>query len=93
MRLRSPSLFLTILGMLERWLTRVVRVETPRPSLVTGLHFQRSKLALIGSRGVEIMDLESMRSVSLSLPPPSFKLTEPPTRQHHDRPGPPSLAK
>lgn len=32
-----------------------------RPSLVTSLQFQRSKLALIGSRGVEIMDLESMR--------------------------------
>ena len=44
-----------------------------RPSLVTGLHFQRSKLALIGSRGVEIMDLESMRCVRaqtlLPLPP------------------------
>lgn len=34
-----------------------------RPSLVTGLYFQRSKLALIGSRGIEIMDLDSMRSV------------------------------
>jgi len=37
------------------------------------LHFQRSKLALIGSRGVEIMDLESMRCVRaqtlLPLPP------------------------
>lgn len=38
-----------------------------RPSLVTGLHFQRSKLALIGSRGVEIMDLESMRHVHSSM--------------------------
>ncbi|GAA5854952.1 hypothetical protein JCM8547_002320 [Rhodosporidiobolus lusitaniae] len=35
------------------------------PSLVTGLHFQRSKLALIGSRGVEIMDLESMRTMTV----------------------------
>jgi hypothetical protein len=39
-----------------------------RPSLVTGLHFQRSKLALIGSRGVEIMDLETMRFVPSSPP-------------------------
>ncbi|GAA6008068.1 hypothetical protein JCM10207_007016 [Rhodosporidiobolus poonsookiae] len=45
------------------------------PSLVTGLYFQRSKLALIGSRGVEIMDLESMRTMTV----PDF----PPTR--HDR--------
>ncbi|GAA5841736.1 hypothetical protein JCM11251_007070 [Rhodosporidiobolus azoricus] len=35
------------------------------PSLVTGLHFQRSKLALIGSRGVEIMDLETMRTMTV----------------------------
>ncbi|GAA5849156.1 hypothetical protein JCM9279_005806 [Rhodotorula babjevae] len=41
------------------------------PSLVTGLHFQRSKLALIGSRGVEIMDLESMRTMTVPDFPPS----------------------
>ncbi|GAA5879401.1 hypothetical protein JCM1840_006035 [Sporobolomyces johnsonii] len=35
------------------------------PSLVTSLQFQRSKLALIGSRGVEIMDLESMRTMTV----------------------------
>ncbi|SGZ29448.1 BQ5605_C056g12663 [Microbotryum silenes-dioicae] len=31
------------------------------PALVSGLQFHRSKLALIGSRGVEIMDLEDMK--------------------------------
>ncbi|BGO99068.1 Rho guanyl-nucleotide exchange factor [Rhodotorula toruloides] len=35
------------------------------PSLVTGLYFQRSKLALIGSRGIEIMDLDSMRTMTV----------------------------
>lgn len=48
-------------------LLRLVTDPAPRdrPSLVTGLYFQRSKLALIGSRGIEIMDLDSMRSVLL----------------------------
>ncbi|GAA5923419.1 uncharacterized protein JCM15063_003641 [Sporobolomyces koalae] len=35
------------------------------PSLVTSLQFQRSKLALIGTRGVEIIDLESMRTMTV----------------------------
>lgn len=45
--------------------SRLIAVYRNRPSLVTGLYFQRSKLALIGSRGIEIMDLDSMRSVGL----------------------------
>lgn len=31
------------------------------PTQVTSLQFHRSKLALVGPRGVEIMDLDSMR--------------------------------
>ncbi|GAA5899116.1 uncharacterized protein JCM6883_005114 [Sporobolomyces salmoneus] len=42
-----------------------VHKEFFMPSLVTSLQFQRSKLALIGSRGVEIMDLESMRTMTV----------------------------
>ncbi|BGP21292.1 Rho guanine nucleotide exchange factor [Rhodotorula toruloides] len=43
------------------------------PSLVTGLYFQRSKLALIGSRGIEIMDLDSMRTMTV----PDFPASRP----------------
>ncbi|GAA6062754.1 hypothetical protein JCM10212_005550 [Sporobolomyces blumeae] len=42
-----------------------VHKEFFMPSLVTSIQFQKSKLALIGSRGVEIMDLESMRTMTV----------------------------
>ncbi|KAM0793630.1 hypothetical protein ACM66B_001062 [Microbotryomycetes sp. NB124-2] len=45
------------------------------PTQVTSLQFHRSKLALVGPRGVEIMDLDSMRTMTV----PDF----PPVR--HDR--------
>lgn len=61
----------------SNWLTKMGQSNKPEmfrnykdffiPSLVTGLQFHRSKLALIGSRGVEIMDLDNMRSVLSSV--------------------------
>ncbi|SCZ90108.1 BZ3500_MvSof-1268-A1-R1_Chr1-3g01781 [Microbotryum saponariae] len=41
------------------------------PALVSGLQFHRSKLALIGSRGVEIMDLEDMKTMTVPAFPSS----------------------
>ncbi|ORY90211.1 CNH domain-domain-containing protein [Leucosporidium creatinivorum] len=35
------------------------------PTLVTSIQFHRSKLALVGPRGVEIMDLDSMRTMTV----------------------------
>ena len=41
------------------------------PTMVTSLQFHRSKLALVGSRGVEIMDLDDMRTMTV----PAFPST------------------
>ncbi|SCV68292.1 BQ2448_413 [Microbotryum intermedium] len=41
------------------------------PAFVSGLQFHRSKLALIGSRGVEIMDLEDMKTMTVPAFPSS----------------------